>query len=136
VLGPDTLLESSNNDAKLAVGVSQALAARDYLRSNGHFLAKHVGGQPAGPIEALVVSRGLEGTGFLGQQSVPVITERAFCDLVRDATDLQRLWRDLQSRPDQQHAAAQTAELRSTIRLCGYEFVVPGLAVAIPHQRS
>ncbi len=135
LLAPDTLRESASNDEKLANGVSQAVKSRDFLRQNASFLVRKLGlpsDQQIRGIEAVVVCRGAEPTGFLESTAVPVINETAFRNLQTKFENLEDLWEQTTTRPDQIEAAKKSAEVQSHIRLCGYEFVIPGLAVQVP----
>src|SRR6267143_657237 len=77
IIAPDTVNESAANDGKLSDGVHQATSARDYFRRDLPFLRRVLGVAPdqaiAG-VEAAVVCRGSEGTGFLGTDTtVPIL---------------------------------------------------------------
>lgn len=134
LIAPDTLKESSANDERLMNGVSQATRSTEYLNSNHSFvrekleLSEH---QEIRTILGVVISRGLEGTGFLGSTAAPVLDESSFEMLMAKAKDLGQLWDLLTSRPDHGAAAERSVEVRTRLWLCGYEFVFPGLAVAV-----
>jgi hypothetical protein len=134
LIAPDTLRESMSNDEKLADGVRQAVRSRDYLRENPDFLRTR---RPAidhevRDIEGVVVCRGLAGTGFLGiNTAAPIVAERAFRQLVIQSENLMHLWELLNTRPDHANAERLAVERQTHLHLCGYEFVMPGLAVQI-----
>ncbi len=127
---PETVEESWGNDAKLADGVKQAVEARDAIRAR-HEIARRAlllpDAEPITRVEAVTVCRGFEHTGFLGSTAVPVITEVSFRALYQEAGKLQALWDMLNSRPDLQRASQRVSEFKWTLKLAGYEFVMPGL---------
>jgi hypothetical protein len=135
IIAPDTVNESAANDEKLAAGVNQATGARDYFRRNLPFLRQALGVRPdqaiAG-VEAAVVCRGSEGTGFLGTNTaVPILSEISFKLLVAQSRSLSGLWDLLRHRPDHQEAEKASSEGRTSIRLSGYEFILPALAMEV-----
>jgi hypothetical protein len=140
IIAPDTVNESAANDEKLAAGVTQATSARDYLRDDLPFLRRTIdvsAEQEITGIEAAVVCRGSEGTGFLGTgTAVPILSENAFKLLLRQSPSLSELWNLLNRRPDHERAEKASTEGRAGIRLCGYEFVLPALAVEVPGRSS
>jgi hypothetical protein len=133
IIAPDTVNESAANDAKLAEGITQATSARDYLRGDSPFLRHALDlaiDQETAGVEAAVVCRGSEGTGFLGTDTaVPILSEVAFEALVKQSQALPNLWDLLTRRPDHQKAETASSEGRAKIRLSGYEFVLPALGV-------
>lgn len=81
LIGPDTADESAANDDELVRGVAQARQSRDYWTQKPADLRARMGlppDWPLSPIQAVVVSRGAEPTGFVGHASPPIITEKAF----------------------------------------------------------
>lgn len=133
IIAPDTVNESAANDEKLAEGVNQATSARDYLLNHLAFLRSALGlaaDQEIAAVEAAVVCRGSEGTGFLGTDTaVPILSEVSFKALVEQSQGLPNLWDLLTRRPDHQKAGRASSEGRARIRLSGYEFVLPALGV-------
>ena len=133
IIAPDTVNESAANDEKLAEGVNQATGARDYLVHHLPFLRGALGlaaDQEIAAVEAAVVCRGSEGTGFLGTDTaVPILSEVSFNALVKQSQGLPNLWDLLTRRPDHQKAESASSEGRARIRLSGYEFVLPALGV-------
>jgi hypothetical protein len=139
LVSPDTLKESVSNDERLSKGVEQAAVSRDYLRHNIKFLrAKFELPNEAviGKIEGVVVSRGAEPTGFLEKSDIPIIQENSFRKLVAQSSDLSSLWKSLCARPDQTRAEEATRDGKLSVNLCGYEFIIPGLAVNLPMNRE
>lgn len=131
LIAPDSVDESSANDQKLAGGIQQAVIARDAFRLNSSALRNALRltkSDPITQIEAVVVCRGLEHTGFFELQSVPVIMEVAFQALVGNSHNLRDAWQVLVSRPDRIKAAENVMDTKGTIKLCAYEFVMPVLA--------
>ena len=84
LIAPETVSESSSNDEQLSEGVRQAVEARDVFRQD-HALVRRVlelaDDQAIDRVEAVVICRGAEQTGFLGKLAVPLALERAFEEL-------------------------------------------------------
>ncbi len=134
LIPPDTLKESASNDEKLSEGVSQALKSCEHLGNNHTFLKTKLGlsqNQQIGAIEGVVVCRGYEGTGFLGNPTVPIVREDSFKELVTQTNDLNELCGLLTARPDHDQSEATSADVQTVLQLCDYEFVFPSLAVAL-----
>ena len=132
LIGPDTAIESASNDAELSKGVRQAVLARDYWRTDpGHLRSSLslANDAPITNIEACVVCRGADPTGFLAEPAVPVLTENALVSLVKRDHSLPKLWKLLNARPDLIEAAGRFRDVAYTVPLAGYEFVVPTLAM-------
>jgi hypothetical protein len=132
LIGPDTASESASNDEELNKGVRQAVLARDYWRAAPDELRRSLSLPDEAAItqiEACVISRGSEPTGFVKQPAVPVASEKALVALFNRERTLTSLWKLLTTRPDQIESAKQTREVRFTVDLAGYQFVIPGLAM-------
>ena len=132
LIGPDTASESASNDEELNKGVRQAVSARDYWRAAPNELRRSLSLTDEAAItqiEACVISRGSEPTGFVKPPAVPVASEKALVALFDQERTLTSLWKLLTTRPDQIESAKQTREIRFTVDLAGYEFVIPGLAM-------
>jgi hypothetical protein len=88
LIAPDTLRESISNDERLARGSEQAARSCQYLRAHHDYLRNSLGlhrNQEINTIEGVVVSRGLEPTGFQAMNhEIPIVTERAFTELRTD----------------------------------------------------
>lgn len=140
LIAPDTLRESISNDEKLARGSQQATRSCQYLRDHHDYLRDSLGlprNQEINTIEGVVVSRGLEPTGFQAMNhEIPIVTERAFTELRTQTDGLPRLWELLMVRPDHDRAEARAADIRSVLSLGGYEFVLPGMAVAMDRNEQ
>jgi hypothetical protein len=131
LIGPDTANESASNDDELSKGIRQGVQARDYWRAEPGHLRNSLSlprDAPLTNIEACVVCRGADPTGFLAAPAVPVITESAFVSLLNQALSLPSLWKLLNARPDVIEAAGRFRDVSYTVPLAGYEFVLPGLA--------
>jgi len=87
--------------------------------------------QQIGAIEGVVVCRGYEGTGFLGNPAVPIVREDSFKELVTQANDLNKLCGLPTARPDHDQSEAMSADVTMGLQICDYEFVFPSLAVAL-----
>lgn len=75
LIAPETVSESSSNDDELQEGVRQAVAARDVFCGDHTLLRRALelaADQPINRVEAVVICRGAEQTGFLGEQPVPL----------------------------------------------------------------
>lgn len=139
LIGPDTLNESISNDDEIDRGVYQAVQSRNFLRDNPDFLRARLDlskGHDLGAVEGTVICRGITGTGFRTANEVPIVIENALRELVAQAENLNQLWNLLNTRPDYTHARDSSAEMKTHIHLCGYEFVIPGLAVQLPEAKE
>jgi hypothetical protein len=127
---PETPEESSSNDEYLTKGITQGIDARDYLRSKPAFVRQVLNLPESAPInrvECVTVCRGLEGSGFMERNDVPVIEEQAMENLFKNAGGLETLWTALLARPDKLSAAEQAVDTKMPISLGGYRFRVPAL---------
>jgi hypothetical protein len=132
LVGPDTANESAANDDELVKGVKQGVLVRDYWRKEPGHLRNSLSLSADAPItniEACVVCRGADATGFLSAPAIPVITETAFVSLLDRGGGLPSLWKLLSDRPDLAEAAGRFKDVRCTIPLAGYEFVLPYLVM-------
>jgi hypothetical protein len=131
ITAPETPDESSSNDESLQKGVRQAIAARDYLRSNEgrirQVLKLSSTTSIIARIECVTICRGLENTSFMEPSDVPVVTERVFEGLLEQAEDLGGLWTLLITRPDKTLAAEEAVDGKMKIKLGEFEFVMPAL---------
>ncbi len=131
LIAPDTLNESTSNDEELSKGVRQAVLARDYWRADVDHLRKTLAlsaDEPLTIVEACVISRGSDPTGFLARPEVPVLTENAFLSLLAREPSLPGLWKLLNARPDLAEASRRFRDVKYSVSLVGIEFVMPGLA--------
>jgi hypothetical protein len=130
VTAPETPEDSSSNDEYLRKGITQGVAARDYLRLNHNYIRdilKLSVAAPVSRVECVTVCRGLEGSSFMEPSDVPVVMEQAFEALFRQSRGLDALWNLLHERPDKVLAAEQAVDGKMVVRLGGYEFVMPAL---------
>jgi hypothetical protein len=127
---PETVSESSANDESLTTGVLQASKAESFVNAHPELLqqALHLKVGEISDIASVVICRGFEHTGFLPRQGIPIIAEVAFKSLVAESQDLFTLSRKLRSRPDRQKTATKVVDVDHSVRLGGYEFVLPYLA--------
>jgi len=131
LIAPDTVSESTGNDEELRKGLRQALKARDYCRESPALLLQALslpGSSALSRIEAVVLCRGGDSTGFVDVPAVPVMTEKAFRCLLDKEQRLPQLWNLANARPDLSEASSRFLDGTSTIKLAGYEFVIPVLA--------
>jgi hypothetical protein len=134
LISPDTATESGSNDEQLKAGASQAVKARDALRLDQDHVRhalRLASSDPIETIEATVICRGLENSGFLEAQEVPIVMERAFEQLWNESDSLEHLWEHLNVRPDREKAADQFQEASMSIKLAGYEFHAPALQIRV-----
>jgi len=130
---PDTLRESASNDERLQEGVGQAAASSDAFRESHESIRTALNilqEDPVGEVEAVVVCRGSEPTGFLGNSQVPIITELAFRRLRSEADSLPALWSLIVTRPDQREAAESFENGEMSFSLFGYGFVMPAISIS------
>jgi hypothetical protein len=135
LIAPETVSESSSNDERLREGVTQAVEARDVFRKNQTLLRRALelaDDQTIDRIEALVVCRGAEQTGFLGKQAVPLVLERAFEELWEQSSrSFTKLWEILASRPDHAHAASRYEDTAALLTVGGLRFSIPILSLEV-----
>jgi hypothetical protein len=130
---PDTRKESASNDERLQEGVGQAQGSRDAFRENPELIRTALDLSTAdlvGEIEAVVVCRGSEPTGFLGNSHMPIITELAFRRLWSETYSLPSLWSLIVTRPDQGEAAESFDDGEMSFSLFGYTFVMPAISTS------
>jgi hypothetical protein len=95
---PETVDESSANDEHLAIGIRQAIDSRKYVIEHPEFLRQRLDLDDSAAIsriEATVVCRGFEHTGFFDDKGIPMIMEVAFRELVQNSENLPTLWSKL-----------------------------------------
>jgi hypothetical protein len=130
LIEPETVEESNSNDMQLSEGVRQAEKAIEHFKNHGEALRDALelsSSHPISEIQGVVVCRGEESTGFLGESAVPILAERAFRSLLAGGMDLRSLWQLIHSRPDLAEASTKFEDTTVSIRLGGYEFVLPVL---------
>jgi len=135
LIAPETVSESSFNDEQLSEGVRQAVEARDVFRKD-HTLLRRVlelaDDQTIDRIEAVVVCRGAEQTGFLGKLAVPLVLERAFEELWEQSSrSFTKLWESLSSRPDHARAAGRYKDTAALLTVGGLRFSIPALSLEV-----
>jgi hypothetical protein len=135
LIAPETVSESSSNDEQLSEGVRQALEATDVFRKD-HALLRRVlelkDDQPIDRVEAVVICRGAEQTGFLGRLVVSVVLERAFEELWgQSSLSLAKLWEKLSSRPDHAGAAGRYGDTAAPLTVGGLKFSFPALSLEV-----
>jgi hypothetical protein len=135
LIAPETVLESSFNDEQLSEGVTQAVEARDVFRKNQTLLRRALelaDDQTIDRIEAVVVCRGAEQTGFLGKRAVPLVLERAFEELWEQSSrSFTKLWESLASRPDHARAASRYKDTAALLTVGGFRFSIPALSLEV-----
>jgi hypothetical protein len=135
LIAPETVSESSSNDEQLSEGVRQAVEARDVFRQD-HALVRRVlelaDDQAIDRVEAVVICRGAEQTGFLGKLAVPLALERAFEELwEQSSSSLYKLWERLCSRPDHARAALRYEDTTAPVTVGGLRFSIPALSLEV-----
>lgn len=135
LIAPETVSESSSNDEQLSEGVRQALESRDVFREDSALLRRVLelkDDQPIDRVEAVVICRGAEQTGFLGKPAVPVVLERAFEELWgQSSLSLAKLWERLSSRPDHASAAGRYGDTAAPLTVGGLKFSFPALSLEV-----
>lgn len=132
---PESVSESSSNDERLKEGINQAVKSRDAFRNDHSLLrnALHLTSHDViSQIEAAVVSREAEQTGFLETPAVPIVLESAFVNLWNQSKSLAELWSNLNTRPDQTKAATNFDDTFAKFKLAGYCFILPVLLKDVP----
>jgi hypothetical protein len=135
LIAPETVLESSSNDEQLSAGARQAVEARDVFRQN-HALVRRMleltDDQSIDRVEAVVICRGAEQTGFLGKLAVPLALERAFEELWEQSSlSLAKLWEKLSFRPDHERTAGRYDDTAAPLTVGGLEFSLPALSLEV-----
>jgi hypothetical protein len=130
LIAPETVAESSANDDELRKGATQAVQSRDVFRKD-HALVRRELELPddhlIDRVEAVVICRGAEPTGFLEKLPVPIALERAFEELWKQSSNsLTELWDKLSARPDHIKAAERYEDTPVTITVGGLRFTFPG----------
>lgn len=135
LIAPETVAESGANDDELRTGVTQAVQSRDVFRSNHALVRQELGlrdDQLIDKVEAMVICRGAEPTGFLEKLAVPIALERAFEALwQQSSSSLPKLWDKLSSRPDHIKAAERYEDAPVTIMVGGLRFTFPGFLLSM-----
>lgn len=135
LIAPETVSESCSNDEQLREGVRQAVEARDVFRNDQTLLRKGLelaDDQTIDRIEAVVVCRGAEQTGFLGKLAVPLVLEHAFEELWEESScSFTRLWESLSSRPDHARAAGRFKDTAALLTVGSLRFSIPALSLEV-----
>lgn len=135
LIAPETVAESGSNDDELRKGATQAIRSRDAFRQDHALVRRELGlpdGQLVDKVEAVVICRGSEPTGFLVKLPFPIVLERAFELLWQQSSNsLATLWDKLSSRPDHIKAAARYEDSPVTLVVDGLRFTFPGFLLQI-----
>jgi hypothetical protein len=135
LIAPETVSESSSNDEQLSEGVTQAIEARDFFRKDQTQLRRALelaDDQTIDRIEAVVLCRGAEPTGFFGKLAVPVVLERAFEELWGESSQsFTELWERLSSRPDHARAAGRYKDTAAVLTVGRLRFSIPVLSLEV-----
>lgn len=130
LIEPDSVNESKACDEQLAEAIKQARTARDYLGAN-KLLVKELlpEFEPAecSRLEALVISKGLEPTGFLDEADVAIVTELWFRRNLASCSGLGALYDLARSRPDRLELVKDWVLDKETVRIADYQLVVPSM---------
>jgi hypothetical protein len=109
LIEPDTVNESKAADAELEKGIEQARIAKtrlvdlDYSRQ----LMKEIPEEGYSRVEAIVVCKGMEPTGFVTETDVPVVTERWLMEQLPGCLGLGKLYDLARQRPDRKQLAKE-----------------------------
>jgi hypothetical protein len=130
LIEPDSVNESKACDVELARAVEQARLGKTHL-GNREFARSVIPEIPAlGDIalDALVVSKGSEETGFLQNMEFPIVTEEWFVRHLRSKTPMQALPNLARTRPDRKALASKWKPGKVPAKLAGYELRIPGFS--------
>ena len=122
--------ESKACDAELARAVEQASLGKTHL-SNREFARSVIPEIPATgdiAVDALVVSKGSEETGFLQNMKVPIVTEDWFVRQLQTVGTMQALVTLAKERPDRKGLASKWKPGKVPAKLAGYELRIPGFS--------
>lgn len=135
LIAPETVSESGANDDDLRKGATQAVQSRDAFRGDQALVRRVLKLSPdqrIDRVEAVVICRGAEQTGFLGKLAVPVVLEQAFEELWKQSSlSFDELWARLSARPDHADAASRYGETAAPISFAGLRFSAPWLSLTI-----
>jgi hypothetical protein len=130
LIEPDSVNESKACDAEPARAVEQAKLGKTHL-SNRDFARSVIPEIPRTgdvTVDALVVSKGSEETGFLQDMEVPIVTEDWFVKQLKTAATMQALFTLAKERPDRKALATKWKSGKVTAKLAGYELRIPGFS--------
>jgi hypothetical protein len=130
LIEPDSVNESKTCDVELARAVEQASLGKTHL-ANREFARSVIPEIPSvGDIvlDALVVSKGSEETGFLQNMEIPIVTEEWFVRQLRAATHLGVVLNFARTRPDRKELASKWKPGKVPAKLAGYELRIPGFS--------
>jgi hypothetical protein len=135
LIAPETVAESGANDDELRKGATQAIQSRDVFRRDHVIVRQELGlsaDQLIDRVEAVVICRGAEPTGFLEKFAVPIALEKSFEELwQQSSSSLLKLWDKLSSRPDHIKAAARYKDTPVTIMVGELRFTFPGFSLGM-----
>jgi len=130
LIEPDTMNESRATDEQLRKGIRQGEVCKQHLSDAGY--RKAIGFEKSvSRVEAIVVCRGLEPTGFVKEVAVPVVTEDWFLRTLSAVSSLEQVYGLAVQRPDRKQVASEWSEAPRLFHIAGYTLVVPGLRCPI-----
>ena len=132
LIEPDTASELKACDEEFSRGIDQASKALNRLKDSAYArqLLPEIPALGYERLEALVISRGLEPSGFLNE-AIPVVTERWFETALTKFEGLAPLYEQARVRTDREELSKKWHRHQETIRLAGYTFIVPGFAAPV-----
>lgn len=133
LIEPDSVNESKTCDAELVRAIEQARLAKAHLMDRG-FAMRAIPEIPSTgeiSVEALVISKGSESTGFVSTTDVPIVTEKWFIENIRSTQNLAAVHKLAISRPDRAEFASKWAPSKVSSKLAGYEIRIPGFSKTV-----
>jgi hypothetical protein len=134
LLEPDRVNETKANNDQLEDGIAKAKVARNYIRQNPLSI-KDTFGLPDAPkgivVEGIAVVRGLEPSGSVFDQEVPVVSELWLNEQFTAGASLESIYRGALERPDHTEASRIVEEKMGTTSIAGYTFRWPALAFPV-----
>jgi hypothetical protein len=130
LIEPDTVNESKACDAELQKGIRQAALAKAHLAdvNRARELIPEIPAEGFTAVEGLVISRGLEPTGFVKETDIPVVTEKWFKENLASAVRLSQLFERAKVRPDREQLAQEWKSELHQVNISGYRLLVPAMS--------
>lgn len=130
LIEPDALNESKACDQELEHGIRQAVLAKAHLTdaNRARELIPQIPAEGPVALEGLVISRGLEPTGFVEETDIPIVTEKWFTQNLASASGLSQLFERARVRPDREQLALEWKSEFQKVNIAGYRLLVPAMS--------
>jgi hypothetical protein len=135
LIEPDSINESRSCDEEISRGIRQGQIARDFLRVEENRLRLSIR-ESVRAVEAMVVVRGLEPTGFLRETDIPVITEDWFIRQLGEGHALAEIFEQAHTRPDRVAVVNNWTADETEVKLAGYTLVLPSISRPLPNVEN